>query len=135
MDEEPVDMEDIVNIRRALLWKRSHFFVICIFIAIFLMIKMEFSYTKIFSDNIKTFLLGFMLMDILLEQLFVRLIMSEALLVSPILGAFVITEFIMTMGAEDLRAFIISYFIEASIVVLTRIYLNPFVEKVEFLTQ
>ena len=61
--------------------------------------------------------------------------MSEALLVSPILGTFVITEFIMTMGAEDLRAFIISYFIESSIVVVSRIYLNPFIEKVELITQ
>ena len=70
----------------------------------------------------------FMLLDIVLEQLFVRLIMSEALLVSPILGTFVITEFIMTMGAEDLRAFIISYFIETGIVVLSRLFIGPWIE-------
>ena len=76
-----------------------------------------------------------MLLDIVLEQLFVRLIMSEALLVSPILGTFVITEFIMTMGAEDLRAFIISYFIETGIVVLSRLFIGPWIEQLELYTQ
>lgn len=107
----------------------------CIFVTIFLMVKLEFSYKRMFSQNIKLFLLLFMVMDLILEQLFVRLIMSEALLVSPILGTFVITEFIMTMSAEDLRAFIISYFIETSIVVLSRIYIGPLIEKIEYHTQ
>ena len=56
-------------------------------------------------------------------------------MVSPILGSFVITEFIMTMGAEDLKAFIISYFIETGIVVFTRIVIGPWIEKMETLTQ
>jgi hypothetical protein len=38
--------------------------------------------------------------------------MSEALLVAPLLGTFVITEFVMTMGAVDFKYFIGSYFIE-----------------------
>lgn len=43
--------------------------------------------------------------------------MSEAILVSPILGAFIIIEFLMTMGADDFQNFIISYFIEFGLVV------------------
>ena len=39
----------------------------CIFVCILLMIKLEFSYKKIFSQNIKTFLLLFMLGDLILE--------------------------------------------------------------------
>lgn len=76
-----------------------------------------------------------MLGDIVIEQLLVRLIMAEALLVSPILGTFVVTEFIMTMGAEDLQSFIISYFIESTIVVVSRIFVGPWVEKLEAFTQ
>ena len=58
--------------------------------------------------------------------------MGEALLVAPLLGTFVITEFIMTMGAEDLRAFIQSFLIESVIVVIARIYIGPFIESIEF---
>ena len=43
-----------------------------------------------------------MVMDMVLEQILVRLVMNEALLVSPLLGTFVVTEFIMTMSSEDL---------------------------------
>lgn len=124
-----------MNIRRALDWKRNHFFVSCLIITYLLMLKLEYSYTKIFADNITTFLIAFMTMDIFIEQLLVRLVMSEALLVSPILGTFVVTEFIMTMGAEDFRSFIISYFIETTIVVISRTYVGPWVEKGEALAQ
>ena len=66
MDEEDVGEEQI-NIRKGLNWKRRHFFVMCIFVAMFLMIKLEFSYKKIFSENIKLFLFLLMIMDIVLE--------------------------------------------------------------------
>ena len=48
-EEDKFEREENVNIRNGLNWKRRHFFVICVFVAIFLMIKLEFSYKKIFS--------------------------------------------------------------------------------------
>ena len=99
------------------------------------MIKLEFSYKKIFSQNIKVCLALLMILDIVLEQVLVRLVMTEALLVSPILGTFVITEFIMTMGAEDLKSFIISFFISEAITTFSRLVLGPAIEKLELLTQ
>ena len=57
--------------------------------------------------------------------------MSEALLVSPILGAVVTTEFIMTMGADDFQRFIVAYFTQTAIVVASRSYLCPWLEKLE----
>ena len=76
-----------------------------------------------------------MVMDMVLEQILVRLVMSEALLVSPLLGTFVITEFIMTMSSEDLLAFVISYFIEQCIVMFSRVFLGPAIERLELFTQ
>ena len=61
--------------------------------------------------------------------------MSEALMVAPILGAFVVIEFVMTMGADDFSNFIISYFIETGLVVAGRIYVEPAVEKLELYAQ
>jgi hypothetical protein len=61
--------------------------------------------------------------------------MSEALLVAPLIGTFVITEFVMTMGAVDFKYFIGSYFIEITLQVISRTYIGPFIEKVEALTQ
>ena len=133
--ENEEDREEDIKIRSAISWKRKHFLVICIVITIGLLIKLKFSYTTIFSENIYTFLIVFMIMDIILEQLLSRVIMAETILVAPVLGAFVITEFIMTMGAEDFYNFIVSYFIETSLVVSGRIYIGPAVERIEFYSQ
>jgi hypothetical protein len=95
------------------------------------MLKFEYSYTKMFAANITTFLIMFVALDIFIEQLLTRLVMSEALLVTPVLGTFVITEFVMTMGAEDFRAFILSYFIETVICLVNRVYIGPLVEEAE----
>ena len=120
---------------KALDWKRRHFFVACLIVALLLMLKTEFSYTKLFAKYMTFFLVCFMVLDIFIEQLLVRVLMSEALLVAPILGTFVVTEFIMTMGAEDFRSFIVSYFIESGIVVISRVYVGPLVERGEAMTQ
>lgn len=59
--EEPNEETEITlpeqekNISMALEWKRRHFFVNCFFIALFFMLKMEFSYTNTFGQNIIMF--------------------------------------------------------------------------------
>jgi len=131
IDDDYFDKEENTNIRNALDWKRNHFFVACLMVTVFLMLKFEYSYTKMFAANITTFLIMFVALDIFIEQLLTRMVMSEALLVTPILGTFVITEFIMTMGAEDFRAFILSYFIETIICLVNRVYIGPIVEGAE----
>jgi hypothetical protein len=45
------------------------------------------------------------------------------------------TEFVMTMGADDFKAFLLSYVVDTSIVVLNRTYIGPVVERIEALTQ
>lgn len=51
-DDEVHEKEEVVNIRRAIDWKRRHFFVCCLLVSIFLVLKMEYSYTKVFQNNI-----------------------------------------------------------------------------------
>lgn len=98
------------------------------------MLKVEFSYTIIFSRNIGYFITGFMVLDMLIEQFLVRSFLHEALLVAPLLGTFTALEFIMTMGAEDFRAFIISYFISYTVTLTDRMFIGPLVEKIEAFT-
>lgn len=85
-EEEEEEREEDVRIRNAIDWKRRHFFIACLAISLFLMIKLEFSYTAIFGNNILIFLVAFNFMDIAIEQVLTRIIMGEALLVSPVLG-------------------------------------------------
>ena len=77
----------------------------------------------------------FLFIDIVNEQLLTRLIMSEALLVAPLQSTFQMTEFVMTMGANDFKAFLLSYCIDTTIVVVNRTYIGPLVERIEAITQ
>lgn len=61
------EREDDFNIRKGLQFKRFHFFVGNLMVALFLMLKIEFSYTAFFGKNIYTFLILFMILDIFLE--------------------------------------------------------------------
>ena len=61
------DKEENTNIRAALDWKRHHFFVANLIVTIFLMLKFEYSYTKMFAANITTFLILFVVLDIFIE--------------------------------------------------------------------
>jgi len=123
--------EDETKIREALSWKRKHFFLSCLFSALFLMIKLELSYEPFFGQNILFFLIGFTVLDIFIDQVLSRALMGEALLVSPLLSSFIVTEFIMTMGASDFQNFIVSYFVETGLVVISRTYVGPWVEVLE----
>jgi hypothetical protein len=44
------------------------------------------------------------------------------------------TEFVMTMGANDFKQFLLSNSIDTLIVVVNRTYIGPFVERIEALT-
>lgn len=57
--------------------------------------------------------------------------MGEALMATPLLAVFTSLEFIMTMGANDFQSFIFSYFAEVGLVIVSRTYIGPLVEKVE----
>ena len=124
-----------VKIRAGLSWKRKHFVLMCLMIIMFLMVKLEFSYTKMYASNIIIWLIIFIVMDIFIEQLLVRVVFEEALLIAPVFGSFLVVEFIMTMGAESFQEFIFSHFIETAILVLSRTYVTPLVEKLEHKVQ
>jgi hypothetical protein len=47
-DNQEDEREEVVNIRNALDWKRRHFFVSCFIISLFLLMKMEYSYSNMF---------------------------------------------------------------------------------------
>ena len=95
------------------------------------MIKLELSYESFFSSHILYFLMGFTILDVFIDHILNKLIMGEALLVSPLLSSFIVTEFVMTMGANSFETFVISYFVETGLVVVSRTYVTPFMERME----
>jgi len=90
--DEPKETDEIElqeherNIVKAIGWKRRHFFVNCFFISIFFMIKLEFSYSTTFANNIILWQIIFTFLDIVIEQVLTRIVMGEALMTAPLLS-------------------------------------------------
>lgn len=85
VEEEELELaEQERNVGKALLWKRRHFFFCCFLIAVFFLVKLEFSYSDSYGDHIILWQIAFTALDILIEQLLTRLIMGEALLSAPL---------------------------------------------------
>lgn len=61
-------IEEDAKIASGLDWKRRHFFINCFYVTMFLMFKLEFSYTDIFGKNILYFQIAFQILDIFIEQ-------------------------------------------------------------------
>jgi hypothetical protein len=49
--------------------------------------------------------------------------------------SFIVSEFIMTLGARNFQDFIFSYYIESTLIIVGRIYIDPLVEKLEHWAQ
>jgi hypothetical protein len=73
-DFEEIDEEDS-KISEALGWKRRHFFMSCLSVVMFLMVKLELSYESFFGKHILYFLIAFTLLDIVIEEILNRFIM------------------------------------------------------------
>eukprot|EP01022_Parablepharisma_sp_SALTPOND_P014603 TRINITY_DN20009_c0_g2_i2.p1 TRINITY_DN20009_c0_g2~~TRINITY_DN20009_c0_g2_i2.p1 ORF type:complete len:2825 (-),score=233.62 TRINITY_DN20009_c0_g2_i2:4128-12602(-) len=123
--------EELMAARDMMIYKKSHFFLVCLVAALILLIELEFSYTSIFRNNIGIFLTVFMLHDLALERLLTNVVLGEALLVTPIMGAFVLIHLIMILTSGDFEGYLYSYFIQSTVLVIARIYLNPVLERIE----
>lgn len=66
-EDDELKKDEVVNIRKALDWKRRHFFIICVLMTIVLMVKMEYSYAQFMQENIQYLLVMYMIVDILME--------------------------------------------------------------------
>ena len=84
-----------------------------------------------FEEYIVLFLFFFMLIDMTLDQLMLRIILHEGLLICPINASIVVNEFIMTLGAKGLEDFLVAQMIHMCLLIIGRIYLNPLIETLQ----
>ncbi|CAM9426180.1 unnamed protein product, partial [Ectocarpus fasciculatus] len=105
-------------------WKRAHLLWASLVMQGLLVGIWEFSYSNTFATYVYQFIVGFkiaqMFMDLVLEGL-----LRELLMVAPLLVIVGITEQLVTMGAEDFKDFVVSFFVELSVMMLERLYLDP----------
>merc|ERR1711871_482776 len=111
-----------------LLWKRSHMLLGTFGVAGALLFIWELSYSYIFEANVYFFIIGFKLLQVVIDIVLARL-MRENLMMAPLMIVIEITEIMITMGASSLVDFITSFGVESCVMVAERLYLDPGLKK------
>ena len=111
------------------IWKRAHLAWISICIQSILLCKMEFSYSSLFEENLFLYVFLFKLIQIA-SELIIEELLREHLMAAPLVVLVQVTKSVVTMGASDFVEFMLSHFIELSVTVLERLYLDPWLKNI-----
>ena len=114
------------------LWKRSNFILNAISFQCILLVFWEFSYSTFFKRNIYYVVLALRFIQVLTEIILMKFL-REKLLCIPFMVLIIITEILVTMSAADFVSFMLIYFIQISLTVLQKIYLDPFLKHMQIL--
>jgi hypothetical protein len=109
------------------LWKRAHLILANILVQFLMLWVWEFSYGQWFEDNVYSFVILFKCVQICMDIVF-KAVMREHLMSNPLIMLLGMTEIMVTMGASTFTEFVLSYFVDLSIVCLERLYLDPLVK-------
>ena len=131
-DEEESEQEEDYQIRTVIERKRYHYVFITFFCGLFFIIFLEISYTQAFNQYLPLFIVGFIFIQALLVTFLQKKILHETLLISPIIGAFEIIQFVTVMASATFESFIFSYLIRMSLLIGLRTYIDPIIKNINY---
>ena len=111
-------------------WKRYHLIFSSLCLESFLLWIWEYSYSSFFEDNVFRFILVFKIGQMVFE-LFLGHIMREKLIIVPLIVVVEVTEILVTIGAANLVEFTATHFVEMSIILVERLYFDPYIKKLQ----
>jgi len=111
-------------------WKRAHLVWTCLCLESLLLWIWEFSYSSVFTENVFRFVLILKVMQMFLELFFSDTV-KEYLMLAPLIVVVEVTEILVTIGAANLVEFTASHFIEMSIILVERLYVDPCIKAIK----
>lgn len=131
-EEDEEEKDDDYQIRTVITRKRYHYVFITFFCGLFFIIFLELSYMSAFNDYLSLFIIGFILIQALLVTFLQKNLLQETLLISPIISAFEIIQFITVMASATFESFIFSYLIRMSLLIGLRTYIDPIIKNFRY---
>lgn len=104
-------------------WKRSNMIFCSLWVILFSVIVIQFSFSEIFGDYIWTMVISIKAIGIGIDWLLEKAL-EDSLLVMPLSITLGTVLGLVTFGSDDFLAFIDSYFIEFGIMLFERCYLG-----------
>ena len=94
------------------------------FTFVFMLFFFEFSYSSVYEDLIYQMIVTFKILQMFID-IGMASLLRENFLIAPIMVCIEVTEVVVTLGASDFLDFVISYFVELSIMIFERVFLDP----------
>jgi len=131
-EEEEEEQNEDYQIRTVITRKRYHYVFITFFCGLFFIIFLELSYMSSFDQYLPLFIIGFIFFQALLVTVLQKKLLQETLLISPIIGAFEIIQFVTVMASATFESFIFSYLIRMSLLIGLRTYIDPIIKNIQY---
>ena len=109
-------------------WQRKHCFLTAIWTFLMLLVVLQISFTRFFSENANVLIFGLKAFWILMESVYLRSL-SELLLILPFQASLQLTQFTMTLGADKFTSFVTVFVTEMLVGIIKRL-----VEPIKFRT-
>jgi hypothetical protein len=106
------------------LWKRSNMVFSSFMMGAYLVVLVEFSFWEDFGTYIWQIIIVLKLVAVFVEMAIDRQL-KEHLLICPLVSALTLIEGLVTLGADDFKDFLLSYFVEFGIMMVERVYVDP----------
>lgn len=117
--------DDTSSGSRILNWKRSNFVIMSVFMALFLVAVIEWSFWPSFGKYIWGAIIFLKILNIFISRLVDNQV-GELLLSAPLMAAFGLVETIITLSAVDFIDFLLSYMVGFGFLLIERMYISPF---------
>ncbi|RLO07759.1 hypothetical protein DYB28_012813, partial [Aphanomyces astaci] len=108
-----------------LLWKRMNLLLVTAITVLTQLFIWEFSYSSLFTTNCYQFLVVYKILEHLYDSFF-EAFLGDAFLTQPVAVVVAVTEGLITMAAPDFFGFVMSFIIMQSIMIIERLFFNPF---------
>jgi hypothetical protein len=105
-------------------WKRSNMIFSSFVMAAFLVLIVEFSFWDSFGDYIWHVIIGLKILAVFIEMAIDKTL-KEHLLICPLVSALALVQGLVTLGSDDFKDFLLSYFVEFGMMMVERVYVDP----------
>ena len=106
-------------------WKRSNFVFTSVMMTLYAVTFAEFSFWDDFGTYIWQIIIGFRPMGVLMDMI-TEVMLKEALLTTPVMGAFWVISGMVTLGADDFLDFLLGFLVDMFIMLFERTYFDPY---------
>lgn len=93
--------EEEFEVTQVFVFKRYHYFVVCLLSSVVFLALLEFSYTDSFKENLDAYIFLLFFIEAIFTTILQEFLLKESLLVYPISAALETTQFIMSIAAKD----------------------------------